>query len=277
MKKFSIVSILILLLVCIFSNLSFATEDIQEIVQAKNSIEKLIKNRKFDTALTDAENIIKKYPNNYLSLYLWGLANHNKFNYDIALDAYNKSIELNSNFQPVYIYLGLIYIEKKDYQKATKIYDKAIEVSVTDEEKSSSYINKAHAEFKIFFKKGLETNIFDEEISYYYFKKAFDLDDNYDKVPTIGGYGWDFFSYMNEYFALYDNPAYPEDVKAFAKKNNCTKVKYEYLWSIHIFREYYTVFSCRIDKEFHYIFRHKGKVRFRRWYEKRKFNKTLYW
>ncbi len=68
----------------------------------------------------------------------------------------------------------------------------------------------------------------------------------------------------------------PDYVKKFAYENNCFKIIKHYYWSYALFKNKGGVYSCLKDKKVQYIYDYKNKLRFARWYEKRKFRKPVF-
>lgn len=65
-------------------------------------------------------------------------------NYNEAEEAYKKSIELNPDFAPCYMFYGILEHGRGDYSKAENLYTKAIEV---DENMIDAYYNRAQLVF----------------------------------------------------------------------------------------------------------------------------------
>ena len=68
----------------------------------------------------------------------------------------------------------------------------------------------------------------------------------------------------------------PDYVKKFAYENNCFKIIKHYYWSYELFKNKGGVYSCIKDKKVQYIYDYDNKLRFARWYEKRKFRKPVF-
>ena len=88
--------------------------------------------------------------------------------YDKALDAYNKSIELKPDFAPCYLFRGILEHGKGILDKANEDYSKAIEI---DENLIDAYFNKAQI---VFSKENPETNELKSALKY--LEKAVELD-----------------------------------------------------------------------------------------------------
>ena len=72
-----------------------------------------------------------------------------------------------------------------------------------------------------------------------------------------------------------DGPDIPDNVKKFAKDNNCKNVMKLYYWSSKIFKNEGGVYVCSINGKSQYIYDNKKHLRFAKWYEKYKFQHTM--
>ncbi len=68
----------------------------------------------------------------------------------------------------------------------------------------------------------------------------------------------------------------PDYVKKFAYENDCFKIMKHYYWSDELFKNKGGVYSCIKDKKVQYIYDYDNKLRFAKWYEKRKFKKPVF-
>ena len=92
------------------------------------------------------------------------------------------------------------------------------------------------------------------------------------ELPTISG---------DELYKIYvldriDASDSPDYVKRFAYENDCFKIIKHYYWSYELFKNKGGVYSCIKDKKVQYIYDYNNKLRFARWYEKRKFKKQVF-
>lgn len=78
-------------------------------------------NNKYDEAMSFADNMLAKDPNNVFYLYVKGYLYHNMKDYDKALEFYKKTIEVDPNYAEAYSNIGLIYcIQAQEFsEKAT--------------------------------------------------------------------------------------------------------------------------------------------------------------
>ncbi|MCD7899856.1 MAG: tetratricopeptide repeat protein [Bacteroides sp.] len=100
-------------------------------------------NNKFDEAMTFADDMIAKDPNNTFFLYVKGYLYYNMKEYDKAIEFYNKTIAVDPNYAEAYSNLGLIYCQlAQDYaDKATA--DTNDPNYATDQEKIKKYYEEA--------------------------------------------------------------------------------------------------------------------------------------
>jgi len=73
-----------------------------------------------------------------------------------------------------------------------------------------------------------------------------------------------------------DGPDIPDNVKQFAKNNNCLYVMKKYYWSYKLFKDEGGVYSCNKNNKVQYIYEYDNIMRFAKWYEKHKFKKIIY-
>ena len=83
---------------------------------------------------------------------------------------------------------------------------------------------------------------------------------------------------MYKYYVLdrIDGPDIPDNVKQFAKDNNCIYVVKSYYWSSKIYKNNGGIYSCGINGKPQIIYDNKKTLRFAKWYEKHKFKKIIY-
>ena len=68
---------------------------------------------------------------NLLDGFKWqkkGLAYYDKFEFDRAIECYQKSIRINPNDASTWSYLGCVYNDMWEYNKALKCFKKSIEI-----------------------------------------------------------------------------------------------------------------------------------------------------
>ena len=106
---------------------------------------------------------------------------HNKWEYEEAIDCYEKAIKLNPNSVDIYFKLGYVYERgRQDYDKAIKCYNKAIEYLEKEEKLNPNlsyayfYLGLAYAEGKQDYEKEIEC--FEKSIEY--FEKEEELNPN---------------------------------------------------------------------------------------------------
>ncbi|MGC8803388.1 MAG: tetratricopeptide repeat protein, partial [Bacteroidales bacterium] len=75
-------------------------------------------------------NAISKEPNQPALYYGRGILNNSKQKFEKALSDFNKSLELNADYNPFYLYLarGTAYLGMKEYEMALADFSKAIEI-----------------------------------------------------------------------------------------------------------------------------------------------------
>jgi tetratricopeptide repeat family protein len=126
-----------------------------EIIAEKEEFKELVKNSEANQK-------------NYHYYFNLGMAEARLGEYDKALDAYNKSIELKPDFAPCYLFRGILEHGKGNLDKANEDYSKAIEI---DENLIDAYFNKAQI---VFSKENPETNELKSALKY--LEKAVELD-----------------------------------------------------------------------------------------------------
>ena len=109
-------------------------------------------------------------------------------------------------------------------------------------------------------------------ITSFIFYLAFYSNFAFAEVPTITA------DEAYKYYVLdrIDGPDIPDNVKQFAKDNNCFEVMKSYYWSHKIFKNNGGVYSCGINGKAQFIYDNEKKLRFARWYEKHKFRKPIF-
>ena len=73
-----------------------------------------------------------------------------------------------------------------------------------------------------------------------------------------------------------DGPDIPDYIRQFANENDCFKIMKHYFWSYELFKGKGGVYSCNKNNKAQYIYDNGTKLRFAKWYEKRKFTKRIY-
>ena len=68
----------------------------------------------------------------------------------------------------------------------------------------------------------------------------------------------------------------PDYVKKFAYENGCFGVIKSYFWSYDLFKNNGGVYVCDKNGKAEFIYDYKNKLRFAKWYEKRKFKKQVF-
>lgn len=98
--------------------------------------------KKYDQAIMQYNQIIKKCPTYADAYYGLGCAYSEIKDYNKAVESYNKAITINPNHSSSYYNLGCAYSEIKDYNKAIECYDKAITINPNH---SKAYYNCGEA------------------------------------------------------------------------------------------------------------------------------------
>ena len=68
----------------------------------------------------------------------------------------------------------------------------------------------------------------------------------------------------------------PTHIRKYAHENNCFDLMKHYFWGYELFKDKGGVYSCNKNNKAQYIYDNGTKLRFARWYEKRKFTKRIY-
>ncbi len=92
------------------------------------------------------------------------------------------------------------------------------------------------------------------------------------ELPTFGG------DDLYKYYVLdrIDAADSPDYVKKFAYENDCFGVIKSYFWSYDLFKNNGGVYVCDKNGKAEFIYDYKNKLRFAKWYEKRKFKKPVF-
>ena len=92
------------------------------------------------------------------------------------------------------------------------------------------------------------------------------------ELPTFGG------DDLYKYYVLdrIDAADSPDYVKKFAYENGCFGVIKSYFWSYDLFKNNGGVYVCDKNGKAEFIYDYKNKLRFAKWYEKRKFKKPVF-
>lgn len=72
-----------------------------------------------------------------------------------------------------------------------------------------------------------------------------------------------------------DGPDIPNNVKQFAKDNNCIEVMKQYYWRYKKYKGY-EAYSCGINGKLKFILEKDNKLQFANWYETYRINKSIY-
>ena len=72
-----------------------------------------------------------------------------------------------------------------------------------------------------------------------------------------------------------DGSDIPENVKQFAKNNNCNEVMKSYYWTYTIYKNKGGIYFCDKNNKFNVIYDNSKKPRFAKWYEKHKFKTPI--
>jgi tetratricopeptide (TPR) repeat protein len=99
--------------------------------------------QKWDTLITESEEVISNYPDQPLGYFFNGLANSQKKKYAEAVKSLNSGVKLivdNKNLEgQFYSSLGEAYNELKDYAKSDESFDKALELNAKDANVLNNY------------------------------------------------------------------------------------------------------------------------------------------
>ena len=99
----------------------------------------------YDTAEKMLKDLLKKEPKNHLVFYNLGLVEFGRFEYEKAIDNFNKAISLNDKHNASYSNIGDCYKNLGDYVKAEKAYRKACDIKGDE----FSLMNLADIELKL--------------------------------------------------------------------------------------------------------------------------------
>lgn len=134
----------------------------------KNQIEDiiiLIKEKKFQDALTFLEKLINKYPDDFFLENFYGTVFLNLKEFNKAETFFRSSIKNNNKFSSAYFNLGLVLFEKKNFKEAIIYFLETIKIQ-TDHSQALFYIAKSYQKL----------NLYDE--SNRYFKILLNLNDS---------------------------------------------------------------------------------------------------
>ena len=82
-------------------------------------------------------------------------------------------------------------------------------------------------------------------------------------------------AYYNNVLFWIDGDDIPDEVKQFAKQNNCIEVTKSYYWSNKKFKGG-SVYSCGVNRKLKYVLEYQNKIRFANWLEFKKLHKLIY-
>ncbi|MFN6306887.1 MAG: tetratricopeptide repeat protein [Microcystis sp.] len=85
--------------------------------------------QKYKLALDDYNKAIELNPNHAGAYYNRGLLYSDQKKYDLALSDYDKAIEINPNYAEAYVNRGVLYRLQEKYELALADYDKAIDIN----------------------------------------------------------------------------------------------------------------------------------------------------
>ncbi|MBA3070874.1 MAG: tetratricopeptide repeat protein [Nitrospirae bacterium] len=91
-----------------------------------------IKNKQYDEAITAAKRAIELKSDNVAAYHHLGIAYGEKKQYDEAMKALKKAIEINPKMSEPYGWLGRFLMEKNAYNEAIEAYKKAVELQPAD-------------------------------------------------------------------------------------------------------------------------------------------------
>jgi tetratricopeptide (TPR) repeat protein/S1-C subfamily serine protease len=97
--------------------------------------------QKYKLALDDYNKAIELNPNHAGAYYNRGLLYSDQKKYDLALSDYDKAIEINHNYAEAYVNRGVLYRLQEKYELALADYDKAIELNRND---AVAYYNRGN-------------------------------------------------------------------------------------------------------------------------------------
>ncbi len=122
--------------------------------------------QKYKLALDDYNKAIELNPNHAGAYYNRGLLYSDQKKYDLALSDYDKAIEINPNYAEAYVNRGVLYRLQEKYELALADYDKAIELNPND---AVAYYNRGN----------LYKNLQKYDLALSDYSKAIDINPNY--------------------------------------------------------------------------------------------------
>ena len=118
----------------------------------------------FDLAIEDFNKALELNPNNVETYHCRGLAYHKKGGFDLAIEDFNKALELNPNNVETYHCRGVTYYSKGDFDRAIEDFSKALKLNPDNVGKTYHYRGLAYHKKGVFdlaiedFNKALELN-----------------------------------------------------------------------------------------------------------------------
>jgi len=106
------------------------------------SIKTIMRNKVWQTEYTLWADAAKKAPNKARAQFKWAVAAFDSGKTDIALSAFNRTVELNPKLPSVYSYLGAMNAQARNFQQAIDYYSKFIELTHR-RSKHEGYISRA--------------------------------------------------------------------------------------------------------------------------------------
>ncbi len=122
--------------------------------------------QKYKLALDDYNKAIELNPNHAGAYYNRALLYSDQKKYDLALSDYDKAIEINPNYAEAYVNRGVLYRLQEKYELALADYDKAIELNRND---AVAYYNRGN----------LYKNLQKYELALSDYSKAIELNPNF--------------------------------------------------------------------------------------------------
>ena len=95
----------------------------------KQEITNLIFNKKFEGAKNQVNQLIKKYPKEYILFNFLGAIFAEQNNLEQAIEYYEKSIKLNSRYAEAYSNLGSLFEKSGQYEKAEENLNMALKLN----------------------------------------------------------------------------------------------------------------------------------------------------
>ena len=80
-------------------------------------------------ALTEINQMLKKFPNSVVLYNISGTSNAGLKQFDAAIDSYQKALKIKPNFAEVYSNMGAAFMQKGDPQAAIDSYQKALKIN----------------------------------------------------------------------------------------------------------------------------------------------------